>query len=50
MGFVVDKVALEQILGEYFGFNLLIIISQLIHSYVSFGTGIIGPFDGAVPT
>jgi hypothetical protein len=36
--------------SEYFGFNLIIIIPQLIHTYVSSGTGIIGPFDGAVPT
>jgi hypothetical protein len=49
MEFLVVKVTLEQIFGDYFGFNLIIIISELLHGYVSSETGITGPFDAAVP-
>jgi hypothetical protein len=56
MGFVVDKVALEQVLSEYFGFPCQSSFHQLLHSHphLSSGAGTIGQkwpqYKGLSPT
>jgi hypothetical protein len=51
MGFVVDKVALGQVLFEYFGFPCQSSFHQFLHNHhhLSSGAGTIGQYVAAVP-
>jgi hypothetical protein len=52
VGFVVDEVALGQILSEYFGFPVQLAFHRLLHSHqhLSDGAGVIGQTVAAVPS
>jgi hypothetical protein len=56
VGFVVDKVALEQVFSEYFGFSYQFSFHQLLHNHphLSSGAGTIGQkwpqYKGLSPT
>jgi hypothetical protein len=51
VGFVVDKVALVQVLSEYFGFPCQFSFQRLLHTYhLSSGPGTIGQLVADVPT
>jgi hypothetical protein len=52
VGFVVDKVAQEQVLSKYFGFPYQFSFHRLIHNhhYLSFGAGTISQTAAAVPS
>jgi hypothetical protein len=56
VGFVVDKMALEQVFSEYFGFPCKSSFHQLLHNHphLSHGAGTIGQkwpqYKGLVPT
>jgi hypothetical protein len=50
MGFVVDKVALGQILSEYIGFPCQFSFHQILRTQLSSGAGTIGQLVGNVPS
>jgi hypothetical protein len=51
VGFVVNKVALEQVFSEYFGFPCQFSFHRLLHTYhLSSGAGIIGQTVADVPS
>jgi hypothetical protein len=52
VGFVVNKVALEQVFSEYFGFPFQFSFHLLLHfhHYLSSGTGTIGQLVADVPS
>jgi hypothetical protein len=49
VGFVVEKVAMGQILSEHLCFPLSIVIPPILSTYISPGAGTIGSFGPAVP-
>jgi hypothetical protein len=53
VGFVMDKVALEQVFSDYFDLPLSTVLASL-HTLLSSsslaGAGTVGPFETAVPT
>jgi hypothetical protein len=50
VGFVVDKVALEQVFSEYFGFPCQISFHRLLHADISSGAGTIDQIVADVPS
>jgi hypothetical protein len=50
MGFVVDKVALGQVVSEYFGFPFQFSFHQLLHTHLSSGAGSIRQLVADVPS
>jgi hypothetical protein len=51
MGFVVDKVALEQVFSEYFGFPCQFSFHRLLHTnHLSSGAGTTGQLVADVPS
>jgi hypothetical protein len=50
VGFVVDKVALEQVFSEYFGFPCQFSFHRLLHvQHLSSGAGTVGQLVADVP-
>jgi hypothetical protein len=50
VGFVVDKVALGQVLFEYVGFSCQFLFHQILHIHLSSGAGTIDQIVAGVPT
>jgi hypothetical protein len=51
VGFVVEKVALEQVFSEYFGFSCQFSFHRLLHiHHLSSGAGTIGQLMADVPS
>jgi hypothetical protein len=50
VGFVVDIVALGQVLSEYFGFPCQFSFHKMLHTYLSSGAGTIGKLVADIPS
>jgi hypothetical protein len=50
MGFVMDKVALEQVFFEYFSFPRQFSFLQLLQNHLSSGAGTVGQIVADVPS
>jgi hypothetical protein len=50
VGFMVDKVALEQVFSEYFGFPCQFSFAKMLHTNLSSGAGIVGQLVTDVPS
>jgi hypothetical protein len=50
VGFVVDKMALEQLFSKYFGFPCQSLFHQMLHIHLSSGAGTIDELVADVPS
>jgi hypothetical protein len=50
VGFVVDKVEMEQVFSKYFSFLFQLSFHQMLHTHLSSGAGTIGQLVANIPS